>query len=151
MACLARSAMCYPAAASRTRGNEPLAKASHASDHATIAPLGDPVSRPKVTATTHTLPFDKLSSKLLLAIAGRIGDRADQIARLCGNLPLVLRVAAGALAERPNLPPADYARRLTDAKQRLSHLKEVEVALNLSYEMLNEEQRRLWRGQAQTE
>ncbi|MGH9939820.1 MAG: tetratricopeptide repeat protein, partial [Blastocatellia bacterium] len=35
---------------------------------------------------------------------------------------------------------------MADAKQRLSHLKEVDVALNVSYEMLNEEQRRLWRA-----
>ncbi len=84
--------------------------------------------------------------KLLLNIAGRIGDHADEIARLCGDLPLALRVAAGALAERPNLAPADYARRLADARRRLSHLKEVDVALNVSYEMLNEEQRRLWRA-----
>ncbi len=84
--------------------------------------------------------------KMLLNIAGRIGDQADEIARLCGDLPLALRVAAGALAERPNLTPADYARRLADAKQRLNHLKEVDVALNVSYEMLNEEQRRLWRA-----
>ncbi len=86
--------------------------------------------------------------KLLINIAGRIGDQADEIARLCGDLPLALRVAAGALAERPNLAPADYARRLADAKQRLSHLKEVDVALNVSYEMLKEEQRRWWRALA---
>jgi tetratricopeptide (TPR) repeat protein len=86
--------------------------------------------------------------KLLLNIAARIGDQADEIARLCGDLPLALRVAAGALAERPNLAPADYVRRLADAKQRLSHLKEVDVALNVSYEMLNEEQRRWWRALA---
>ncbi|HKQ79876.1 MAG TPA: tetratricopeptide repeat protein [Blastocatellia bacterium] len=86
------------------------------------------------------------SIKLLHNIAGRIGDHADGIARLCGDLPLALRIAAGALAERLNLTPADYARRLADAKQRLSHLKEVDVALNVSYEMLTEEQRRLWRA-----
>ena len=84
--------------------------------------------------------------KLLLNIAICIGDHANEISQLCGDLPLALRVAAGALAERPNLTPADYARRLADAKQRLSHLKEVDVALNLSYEILSEEQRRLWRA-----
>src|SRR5262249_34476859 len=47
---------------------------------------------------------------------------------------------------RLNLTPADYLRRLDDAKQRLSYLKEVDVALNVSYEMLAEEQRRLWRA-----
>jgi tetratricopeptide (TPR) repeat protein len=84
--------------------------------------------------------------KLLLNIAARIGDRADEIARLCGGLPLALRIAASALKVSPNLTPADYARRLADEKQRLSHLKEVDVALSVSYEMLSEEQRRLWRA-----
>jgi len=83
---------------------------------------------------------------LLLSIAGRIGPHADKIARLCGDLPLALRVAASALAERPNLTPADYARRLADTKQRLSHLKEVDAALKVSYEMLKEQQQRWWRA-----
>src|SRR5947209_7685491 len=49
---------------------------------------------------------------LLLKIAPRIGDRADDIAALCGHLPLALQLAGGALAERVNLPPADYLPRL---------------------------------------
>jgi tetratricopeptide (TPR) repeat protein len=132
----------------------------NAKDKAQVEPLIPPAGCVLlVTSRQHfTLPgmfhqnLDALpradAIKLLLAIAGRIGDQADEIARLCGNLPLALRVAAGALAERPNLAPADYARRLADAKQRLSHLKEVDVALNVSYEMLNEDQRRLWRALA---
>jgi hypothetical protein len=83
--------------------------------------------------------------KLLLNIAVRIGGHADEIADACGDLPLALRIAASALKVSPNLTPADYARRLADAKQRLNHLKEVDVALNMSYEMLSEDQRRLWR------
>ena len=67
--------------------------------------------------------------KLLLNIAERIGDHADEIARLCGDLPLALRVAASALKVSRSLTPADYARRLADEKRRLSHLKEVDVAL----------------------
>ena len=84
--------------------------------------------------------------KLLLSIAGRIGPHADEIARLCGDLPLALRVAASALAERPNLTPADYVRRLADTKHRLSQLKEVDAALKVSYEMLREDEQRWWRA-----
>lgn len=83
--------------------------------------------------------------ELLLRIAKRIGDHADEIAKLCGRLPLALRIAASALAERKNLSPADYVRRLSDEKQRLSHLKEVDVALSVSCEMIGEERFALWR------
>lgn len=82
------------------------------------------------------------SRELLLKIAERIGDSADEVAKLCGYLPLALRLAASALAERLNLTPADYVRRLSDAKTRLSL---VEASLTLSYELLTPEQQKLWR------
>ena len=85
------------------------------------------------------------SRELLLRIAERIGDTADEIASLCGYLPLALRLAASALAERLNLSPADYVRRLSDAKTRLSL---VEASLTLSYELLTPEQQTLWRSLA---
>lgn len=91
-----------------------------------------------------TLPPED-ARRLLLKIASRIGDRADEIARLCGHLPLALRLAASALAERVNLSPADYVRRLSDAKTRLSL---VEASLTLSYELLTPELQRLWRALA---
>lgn len=80
--------------------------------------------------------------QLLLKIAPRISERADEMAKLCGYLPLALRLAASALAERANLSPADYVRRLSDAKTRLSL---VEASLALSYELLGPEQQKLWR------
>jgi tetratricopeptide (TPR) repeat protein len=82
------------------------------------------------------------SRELLLKIAPRIGDRADEIAKLCGYLPLALRLAASALAERDNLSSADYVRRLSDAKKRLEL---VDASLTLSYELLSPELQRLWR------
>ena len=145
---------------SALHGKRALLVMDNAKDKAQVEPLIPPAGCVLlVTSRQHfTLPgmfhqnLDALpradAIKLLLNIAGRIGDQADEIARLCSDLPLALRVAAGALAERPNLAPADYARRLADAKQRLRHLKEVDVALNVSYEMLNEEQRRWWRALA---
>jgi tetratricopeptide (TPR) repeat protein len=145
---------------SALHGQRALLVMDNAKDKAQVEPLIPPAGCVLlVTSRQHfTLPgmfYQNLDAlpradaiKLLLNIAGRIGDHADEIARLCGDLPLALRVAAGALAERPNLAPADYARRLADAKQRLSHLKEVDVTLNVSYEMLKEEQRRWWRALA---
>jgi tetratricopeptide (TPR) repeat protein len=93
--------------------------------------------------------IDKLSPDearaLLLTIEPRIGDQADAIARLCGHLPLALRLAASALAERADLSPADYARRLTDTQQRLKLLDEVETSLSLSYDLLSAELQQRWR------
>ena len=47
-----------------------------------------------------------------------------------------------ALAERINLTPADYLRRLSDAQQRL---KLVEASLTLSYHLLAPGLQKLWR------
>lgn len=80
--------------------------------------------------------------EMLLKIAPRIGDRAEEIAELCGRLPLALRLAASALAERLNLSPEDYVERLKGAKERREL---IEASLSLSYEILTAEQQRLWR------
>jgi tetratricopeptide (TPR) repeat protein len=79
---------------------------------------------------------------LLLRIAPRIDSAAAEIARLCGRLPLALRLAGSALGERPELSPADYGRRLREGTLRFDP---VEASLNVSYELLSEEPRRLWR------
>lgn len=79
---------------------------------------------------------------LLVKIAPRIDSWADEIAKLCGYLPLALRLAAGVLAKYVNLKPADYIRRLQDKQQRLQL---IDASLSLSYELLNEELRERWR------
>jgi len=87
------------------------------------------------------LPLDDARA-LLLKIAPRIGSEADHLAQLCGRLPLALRLAGSALAERPDLSPTDYARRLKEGKERFGP---VDASLTISYELLKEDQRRLWR------
>lgn len=82
------------------------------------------------------------ANKLLLAIAPRIDEQADEIARLCGYLPLALRLAGSALMKFANLAPTDYVQRLRDSQSRLEL---IEASLNLSYELLNEELRIWWR------
>jgi hypothetical protein len=82
---------------------------------------------------------------LLRRIAPRIGDEAADLARLCGGLPLALRLAGSALADRPDFTPAAYARRLAEAKERFG---EVEASLALSYELLSAALQRLWRALA---
>jgi tetratricopeptide (TPR) repeat protein len=82
---------------------------------------------------------------LLLTIAPRIGELAGEIAKLCGHLPLALRLAGSALAKYSNLKPADYVWRLTDARERL---KLIEASLSLSYELLGNELQERWRALA---
>lgn len=86
------------------------------------------------------LPLED-AKKLLLEIAGRIGENAKVLAKLCGCLPLALRNAAYALKERQNIGVADYVKRLEDTRKRLDL---VEASFNLSYELLNPEVQRLW-------
>jgi tetratricopeptide (TPR) repeat protein len=87
------------------------------------------------------LPLEDVC-KLLLTIAPGIGDLAGDIARLCGNLPFALRLAAGVIAERRNIQPADYVRQLAYARKRLEL---IEASLSTSYDILSEEQQQRWR------
>jgi tetratricopeptide (TPR) repeat protein len=136
-------------------GQRALVLMDNARDAAQVEPLVPPDACVLlVTSRQHfTLPglfakrLDTLSPaesrELLLKIAPRIGERADEIAILCGHLPLALRLAASALAERENLSPADYVRRLSDAKTRLGL---VEASFSLSYNLLSPRMQRLWRA-----
>lgn len=76
---------------------------------------------------------EKYASELLLAIAPRIGDRAHDIARLCGYLPFALRIAASTLVERPDLTVETYEKRLGGEKERAAIGEKV---LGLSYSLL---------------
>jgi tetratricopeptide (TPR) repeat protein len=97
----------------------------------------------------HLQSLDKLSPadarRLLLAIEPRTGAHADALAKLCACLPLALRLAASALAERVDLSVTDYVRRLTDTQQRLKLLDGVEASLSLSYDLLSAELQQCWR------
>jgi tetratricopeptide (TPR) repeat protein len=79
---------------------------------------------------------------LLLRIADRIGECAEEMTELCGYLPLALRLAGSALAERIDLSPAEYLEKLAEAQTRLDL---VEASLDLSYQLLDPDLRRLWR------
>lgn len=95
--------------------------------------------------------FDEDSSlELLSKVLGesRVEEEADSaraIARLCGGLPLALRVVAGRMLSRPRWSFAHVARRLGERDRRLRELQvegqSVESAIDLSYQSLNTEQR----------
>jgi tetratricopeptide (TPR) repeat protein len=83
--------------------------------------------------------------ELLLAIAPRIGNEAEEIARLCGYLPMALRYVGSALAERPDLIPSGYVERLAGVEDRLKLVRE---SLGLSYELLSPKKQGMWRALA---
>ncbi|NYT10789.1 MAG: hypothetical protein GKC09_12800 [Methanosarcinales archaeon] len=80
--------------------------------------------------------------ELLLEIAPRIGERADELARLCGYLPIALRNAASALAEKKDLKVSEYEQRLKD---KVARLELVKSSFNVSYDLLTAMRKKNWR------
>ena len=87
------------------------------------------------------LPLDK-ACELLLEIAPRIGNWAEELAKLCGRLPIALRNAASALAEKRDLSVPEYQRRLKD---KMELLKLVKGSFSLSYDLLTPGRKKQWR------
>jgi DNA-binding SARP family transcriptional activator/tetratricopeptide (TPR) repeat protein len=76
-------------------------------------------------------------------------EAAATVARLCGGLPLALRIAGAKLAIRPHWSIAHLAERLADERRRLDELRaadlDVRAAFMVSYEGCTGEQRRALR------
>ncbi|GAA1014348.1 hypothetical protein Aple_079770 [Acrocarpospora pleiomorpha] len=82
----------------------------------------------------------------------RIADHPEdavRVARLCGGLPLALRIIAALLSDDPARPLSALAADLADEGSRLEELEygtaTVRVAFDLSYRHLNPDQARLFR------
>ena len=71
------------------------------------------------------------------------------VVRLCGYLPLAIRVAAARLRSRPTWTVAHLAQRLSEGQLRLGELVtgdiSVAAAFTMSYERLNPDQQRVFR------
>jgi DNA-binding SARP family transcriptional activator/uncharacterized protein HemY len=106
----------------------------------------------------HPLRLDVLDPdqavQLLATLAGpaRVAaepQAAQQIVRLCGLLPLALRIAGARLANRPQWRLALLAERLADEHRRLDELKtgdlEVRASFALSYHGRSQGERQLFR------
>jgi Tetratricopeptide repeat/NB-ARC domain len=95
----------------------------------------------------HRLDLDALTPEaareLLLSLAPRLGAEADRIAELLGRLPLALRLAGGAFAERPGLTADKYVRRLESRDERVGL---VEAAIDFNYSALSAERQQQWRA-----
>jgi DNA-binding SARP family transcriptional activator/tetratricopeptide (TPR) repeat protein len=72
---------------------------------------------------------------------------AAELVRLCGRLPLALRIAGARLAANPHWTLRRFVGRLADERRRLDELRhndlEVRASLNLSYQVLSPQARDL--------
>jgi transcriptional regulator with XRE-family HTH domain len=85
----------------------------------------------------------------LTARAGREVEAVAEITRLCGYLPLAIRLIAGTVRRHPSWTVTDLAAELASTKDRLAAMRaenlSVAAAFDLSYEDLTEDQQRLFR------
>jgi DNA-binding SARP family transcriptional activator len=144
---------------STVAGRRLLVVLDNAADAAQVTPLlpGAPgcgvlvTSRRVLTSLDGAvhLHLDVLAPGEATALLGRIaGERrvagepeaAASVARLCGFLPLALRVAGARLAARPGWPLRALADQLADERSRLAELEAAErgvrASLAVSYEQL---------------
>ncbi|MEU6035941.1 BTAD domain-containing putative transcriptional regulator [Actinomadura sp. NPDC047616] len=153
---------------SRLAGRRVLVLLDNAADEAQVRPLLPGSSTCAVLITSRTrltglegarlLDLDVLGVEDALELLERIvgservageRDAAVEIARLCGFLPLALRVAAVRLASRPQRPLFRFRGTLADERRRLDELATgdlaVRASLSLSYHGLSAPTRRLLR------
>ncbi|GAA4905044.1 DNA-binding SARP family transcriptional activator [Stackebrandtia albiflava] len=105
----------------------------------------------------HALSLDVLPAPDAMALfVNVVGDRArhdyaasGEVLRLCGHLPLAVRIAAARLQHRPRWTVGYLADRLRDERRRLTELttaeRDVAAAFHLSYRQLPASQRRMFR------
>jgi DNA-binding SARP family transcriptional activator/tetratricopeptide (TPR) repeat protein len=137
---------------SRLAGKRVLVVLDDAADAAQVRPLlpaapgcGVLVTSRRVLASlegAHHLQLDVLAPAEATELLGRVaGDErvaaepqpAAEVARLCGYLPLAVRIAGARLAARPTWPVKVLAERLADAQRRLDELELAEVGVRASF------------------
>ncbi|MFC8797813.1 BTAD domain-containing putative transcriptional regulator [Promicromonospora sp. NPDC057138] len=98
--------------------------------------------------------LDRADSVRLLAAATTTSDGEDaavldELARLCCDLPIALRITAAQLRSRRRLLPADLVHRLQDGQNRLDHLtvgkSSIWNSFELSYTELSRTAQRVFR------
>jgi hypothetical protein len=146
---------------SAVAGRRLLVVLDNAADAAQVAPLLPGVAGCGVLVTSRRvlasldgavhLHLDVLAPEEATALLGRIAgpariaaepEAAAEIARLCGYLPLALRIAAARLAARPAWPLGTFADRLGDEQGRLAELEVAERGVRASLAVSYQELRR---------
>lgn len=153
---------------SRLAGRRMLVLLDDAAGVAQVRPLvpGAPgcavlvTSRGRLAGLANARPVDldvldaEQAVALLAAVAGpdRVADEAEvaaEIARLCGYLPLAVRIAGARLAARPHWPLTRLVADLGDERHRLDQLRvgdlEVRASFALSHDGLDAPARRAFR------
>jgi hypothetical protein len=127
-----------------------------------VKPLLPPLSCAALITSRWQFPLPGLKSvqlgvmkndeaeRFLLELCPRVGDFLSELARLCGCLPLALRIAGSFLAINTDWSLPEYLERLS--KRRLETLAsredaeaDLETVFAESYETLSEEERLRWR------
>jgi len=134
-------------------GKHTLLLLDNASDATQVEPLLPPTGCSLIITSRLKFTIPGLAEKdldvmpaeearqLLLSIAPRIGERANELAKLCGYLPLALRNAARALSEKKDLKITEYEQRLKD---KVARLELVKGSFSLSYDLLSPARRKQW-------
>ena len=144
-------------------GKRVLLLLDNAADDKQVIPLLPPkgcaalvTSRQNFTLPGMPQPFSLDTMKpeeardLLLRICPRIGDRAEELARLCGHLPLALQAAASFLAVKIDLKLSLYLEELRSERTRLEKIGregvdlDLEACFDLSYSRLPAETARVF-------
>ncbi|GAA3511691.1 transcriptional regulator with XRE-family HTH domain [Streptosporangium album] len=96
-------------------------------------------------------------AEAVVLLTGILGERGPsesgpaivELAKLCGGLPLALRIVGNRLVSRPGWTAADLAARLSNEERRLDQLRagdlKIANAFGVSYEQLREVGRRVFR------
>ncbi|WP_412543535.1 tetratricopeptide repeat protein [Longispora sp. K20-0274] len=151
----------------RLAGRRVLILLDNAADAAQVRPLlpGTPGSLVLITSRRRLTTLDGAESLLLevlpaedahalfVAVAGDAvlaePDAVAEVLRLCGYLPLAVRIAAARIGLRRHRPVERLAQLLRAEHQRLAELslddRDVTAAFNLSYDALPADQRWLFR------
>lgn len=152
----------------QTAGRRLLIVLDNALGAAQVRPLLPASTRGRTLVTSRTrlcgiegarqISLDVLSPAEAARLFGTALDRpmtgddvhtAAEIARLCGFLPVALRIAAARVRSRPAWSLAHLAARLADEHHRLRELRagdsSVEATIALSYRHLGVDQQRLFR------
>jgi tetratricopeptide (TPR) repeat protein len=132
-------------------GRKALLLLDNAANSAQVRPLVVPAGCGLVVTSRHNISLPGLrhfdldalpveeACALLQTIVGQeraTGEELGTIVKLCGRLPLALRVAGDFLVVHPDWSAAEYAQALADERKRLARLKhedlDVGAALGLS-------------------